>query len=165
MENMGKTLDRNLFTEAVLMHLSKAFDCIPQDLPIAKLYDFGFNLVFRAIENNSSFLPFSYSRKMRWWRGCHGLGFNTVTFSFIYLKELRQKVSVNNISSLFETVLYGVLQDSILGPFLVDIFLNISFYGWKTRIYIIFQRIIPLLSLAIIWRIFVIGLKKIQSQL
>ena len=65
MENMGKTLDRNFFTEAVLMHLSKVFDCIPQDLPIAKLYAFGFNFVFRAIENNSSFLPFSYSRKMR----------------------------------------------------------------------------------------------------
>ena len=46
---MGKTLDRNLFTEPVLMHLSKAFDCIPQDLPIAKLYAFGFNFVFRVI--------------------------------------------------------------------------------------------------------------------
>ena len=131
MENMGKTLDRNLFTEPVLMHLSKAFDCIPQDLPIAKLYAFGFNFVFRAIENNSSFLLFSYSRKMRWWRGCYGLGFNTVTFSFIYLKELRQKVSINNISSLFETVLYGVLQDSILGPFLFDIFLNYLFLWLK----------------------------------
>ena len=35
-ENWKTTLAKNLFTEAVLMDLSKAFDCIPHDLLIAK---------------------------------------------------------------------------------------------------------------------------------
>ena len=37
-ENWKTTLAKNLFTEAVLMDLSKAFDCIPHDLLIAKLH-------------------------------------------------------------------------------------------------------------------------------
>ena len=50
----------------------------------------------------------------------YGLGFDTVTF----LKQRKQKVSVNSISSLFETILSGVPQGSIPGPILVNIFLN-----------------------------------------
>ena len=42
-ENWKVGLDSNLFTEAVLMDLSKAFDCIPHDLIIAKLHAYGFN--------------------------------------------------------------------------------------------------------------------------
>ena len=40
-ENWKTTLAKNLFTEAVLMDLSKAFDCIPHDLLIAKLHAYG----------------------------------------------------------------------------------------------------------------------------
>ena len=42
----------------------------------------------------------------------YGLGFDTVTFIFTYLKQRKQKVLINNI--LF--MLSGVPQGSILGP-------------------------------------------------
>ena len=40
-ENWKTTLDKNLFTRAALRDLSKAFDCIPHDLLIAKLHAYG----------------------------------------------------------------------------------------------------------------------------
>ena len=42
-ENRKAVLDSNLFTGAVLMDLSKAFDCIPHDLLTAKLHAYGFS--------------------------------------------------------------------------------------------------------------------------
>ena len=42
----------------------------------------------------------------------YGLGFDTVTLIFTYLKQRKQKVLINNI--LF--MLSGVPQGSILGP-------------------------------------------------
>ena len=42
-ENWKAALDSNLFTGAVLMDLSKAFDCISHDLLIAKLHAYGFS--------------------------------------------------------------------------------------------------------------------------
>ena len=42
-ENWKAALDSNLFTGAVLMDLSKAFDCIPHDLLIVKLHPYGFS--------------------------------------------------------------------------------------------------------------------------
>ena len=40
-EKQKTSLDKNLFNGAVLMDLSKAFDCIPHDLLIAKLHAYG----------------------------------------------------------------------------------------------------------------------------
>ena len=42
-ENWKAALDRNLFTETVLMDLSKAFNYIPNNLLIAKLHAYGFS--------------------------------------------------------------------------------------------------------------------------
>ena len=40
-KNWRHALDNNLFTGAVLMDLSKAFDCVLHDLLIAKIYAYG----------------------------------------------------------------------------------------------------------------------------
>ena len=40
-EHWRHALDKNLFTGAVLMDLSKASDCIPHDLLIAKVHAYG----------------------------------------------------------------------------------------------------------------------------
>ena len=42
-ENWKKALDEKFFVRAVLMDLSKAFDCIPHELLIAKLHAYGFS--------------------------------------------------------------------------------------------------------------------------
>ena len=42
-EERRKNLDNNYFVGAVLMDLSKAFDCIPHELVIAKLAAYGFD--------------------------------------------------------------------------------------------------------------------------
>ena len=51
-ENWKKNLDNNKIAGAVFMDLSKAFDCIPHDLLIAKMEAYGFN---------EDFLTFLYS--------------------------------------------------------------------------------------------------------
>ena len=43
LENWRNKLDNNNVVGAVLTDLSKAFDCIPHDLLVAKLDTFGFN--------------------------------------------------------------------------------------------------------------------------
>ena len=46
-ENWKSTLDKNVFTRAVLIDLSKVFDCIPHDLLVTKLHSYG--LSFDAV--------------------------------------------------------------------------------------------------------------------
>ena len=99
-ENWKAALDSNLFTGAVLMDLSKAFDCIPQDLLMAKLHAYGFN-------------------------------FETLTFLNSYLRDRKHCIKINNICNAFLKILSGVPQGSILGPRLLNIFLNDLFLCLK----------------------------------
>ena len=50
-ENWKTTLDKNLFTRAVLIDLPKAFDCIPHDLLIAKLHAYGLSFDTVSFQN------------------------------------------------------------------------------------------------------------------
>ena len=92
-ENWKQSLDKNKFVGAVLMDLSKAFDCIPHELLIAKMHAYGFDL-------------------------------NSLTFFYSYLKNRKQNVKINNTCSIFQILLSGVPQGSILGPILFNIFIN-----------------------------------------
>ena len=75
------------------MDLSKAFDCIPHDLLIAKLHAHGFNK-------------------------------KALTFLYSYLKRRKQSVKIYDTESFFQIILSGVPQGSILGPILVNLFIN-----------------------------------------
>ena len=55
-ENWKKELDNKKYVGAILMDLSKAFDCIPQELLIAKMDAYGFS-------ENALTLYFSYLKK------------------------------------------------------------------------------------------------------
>ena len=83
-ENWKKALDEKFLVGTVLMDLSKAFDCIPHDLLIAKLHAYGF------------------SRK------------KTVTSIYLYLKCRKQKVKVKNFLTLLSGVPQGFTLGPIL---------------------------------------------------
>ena len=54
----------------------------------------------------------------------YGLDFDTVMFLHNYLKHRKQSVKINNISIFFRTILSVVPQGSILGPILINIFID-----------------------------------------
>lgn len=97
-EDWKKALDDKKIVGAVLMDLSKAFDCISHDLLIAKIHAYNFSI-------------------------------DTLTFFYSYLKRCKQNVKINNTMCDFKTILSGVLQGSILGPILFNIFLN-DLFEW-----------------------------------
>ena len=57
-EDWGSHLDNDYLVGAMLMDLSKAFDCIPHDLLIAKLYAYGF-------DEDALVLTYSYLKRRK----------------------------------------------------------------------------------------------------
>ena len=88
-----KTLDQHKFVGAFLMDHSKAFDCTPHDLLIAKMQAYGFLS-------------------------------ESLTFFYLYLKRRKQSVKIINKHGVFQVLLSGVPQGSILGSIHFNIFIN-----------------------------------------
>ena len=93
-ENWKKSLVENELVGAVLMDLSKAFDSVPHDFLIAKMYV------------------------------CLWIFYKCCYFFYLYFKTRNQNVKINSTHSVFQAFLPGVPQGSILGPFLFNIFIN-----------------------------------------
>ena len=62
----------------------------------------------------------------------YGLSKDAVTFFYSYLKRRKQNVRINNTHSVFQILLYGVPQGSILRPLLFNISIN-ELYLWVSK--------------------------------
>ena len=77
---------------ALLTDHSKAFQCLPNELLIAKLHAYGVEIT-----------------SLKLWHSC--------------LTKRKQRVKLNGTYNSWSEIIFGVLQNSILGPLLFNIFL------------------------------------------
>ena len=90
-------LGKAFFPGAVLMDLSKTFDCIPHDLLIAKLNVYGF-------ERKSLVFPYSY---LKWTKQCGNVNNIQSTFQTL-LSRVPQR-------SILEPLLSNISMNDIIG--------------------------------------------------
>ena len=58
----------------------------------------------------------------------YGFRDDFLSFLYSYLKRRKQSVNSNNARSMFQILLSGVPQEFIIGPLLLNIFVNDLFY-------------------------------------
>ena len=99
LEEWREQLDHNKIFGTELLDLSKAFDCIPQDLLIAKLNAYGFDM-------NTLTLLFSYLKNRK--------------------KFVRIKINYSSFLELLSGVPQGSIPETLFYIFLNDLFLFIK---------------------------------------
>ena len=87
-----ESLDQGSTYGALLTDLSKAFDCLPHKLIIAKVYAYRVDMPSLKLTNS-------------------------------YLSKRRQRVKINDVYSSWSEILFVILQGSILGPLLFNVFI------------------------------------------